>query len=226
MPATTRRSSTGRGRTRRTRPTLLPAGVLPGDHAARGFGVGVALGVAWGYAWGNCNWGHGDVDIDINRNVNRNNNIDRDRYQNQMGNRGQGSFQHDAAHRRGVGYGDSKTAKQYNRGKSPTAGSRDAYRGRTGSGGSDRAGGAGTRPSTGKGGQTPHARQPSAQQSGRSSAFGGYTNGNTARQQSARGQSSRQSYNSGRSSGGSRGGGSRGGGSRGGGGGRGGGGRR
>jgi hypothetical protein len=177
-----------------------------------GFGAGIALGFAWGYAWGHCNWNSYDVNVDIDRNVNRNNNINRDNYRNQMQNRGmtggKGAWQHDAAHRGGVGYGDAKTAQKFNRGASPNAGSRDAYRGRTPSGsGASRAPAPSTRPATG---QKPRTRQPSAQPN-RSSAFGGYTSGSSARAQSSRGQSSRQSYSrsTGRSGGGSRGGGRR-----------------
>ena len=164
------------------------------------FVAGIAVGVAWGYAWGSCNWNHCNVNVDVNRNVNLNRNINRTQYTNTMQARGmangQGTWQHDASHRQGVGYGDAKTAQQYNRGTSPSAASRDAYRGQPGSGGG---GAAGTRPAQGA----------SAQQSGTSGAFGGYTNGSTARAESARGQQSRQSYSGGASRGG--GGGSRGG---------------
>lgn len=171
-----------------------------------GFGVGIAIGVAWGYAWGSCNWGHCDVDVDIDRNVNRNRNIDRNWYKKNMNMAdGRGTFQHDATHRRGVGYADRATAQRYNRGPSPTAASRDAYRGRSGSAGAT------PRPS----GQRPSTAQSAQRSSG---GFQSYDRGSNVRQQSARGSASRQSYS--RSSA------SRGGGARGGGGGRGGGGRR
>lgn len=75
------------------------------------FGIGMAVG---GAIWGNCNWGwgHGDVDIDVNRynNFNRNTNINADR-SNLSGNRA--SWNHDASHRKGVGYQNSKVAGQY-----------------------------------------------------------------------------------------------------------------
>jgi hypothetical protein len=167
-----------------------------------GFGVGIAVGVAWGYAWGSCNWGHCDVDIDVDRNINRNRNIDRNWYKKDMKMAdGRGAWKHDAGHRRGVGYADRATAQRYNRGHSPTAASREGYRGRSGSAG------AAQRPA----GQKPSASRPSQRQSG----FQGYDRGSNVRQQSSRGQASRQSYS--RSHGGSRGG-SRGGGGRGGGG--------
>jgi len=169
--------------------------------------AGIAIGVAWGYAWGSCNWGHCDVDVDIDRNIDRNRNIDRSWYKNKTGLAdGRGKWQHDAAHRRGVGYADARTAQRYNRGASANAASREAFRGRTGDG-SRGAANAGKRPAT---------RQASAQPRRQSSAFSGYQRGSSARQQSSRGQVSRQS--SGYRGGGSRGGGARGGGGRGGGG--------
>jgi len=169
------------------------------------FAAGVALGVAWGYAWGNCNWGHYNVNVNVNRNYNYNTNINRTSYNRSVN--ANGTWQHDATHRRGVGYADTRTAQQYNRGASPNAASREAYRGRTGSGAT---------PSTRPAGQQP-ARQPSASQR-QSGAFNNYEKGSNVRQQSERGASSRQSYSQHSSGGGSRGGGSRGGGSRGGGG--------
>ncbi len=167
------------------------------------FAAGLAIGAAWGYAWGHCNWHSCDVDIDINRNVNRNRNIDRGWYRNKMESTGirggKGAWQHDVNHRRGAGYGDARTAQRYNRGSSPNAASREAYRGRPGSGGGASPG---TRPSAG---QRPHTR-PTAQPTRQSGAFGGYDRGSNVRQQSSRGRTSRQSYGS---RGGSRGGGAR-----------------
>jgi Protein of unknown function (DUF3300) len=166
-----------------------------------GVGVGIAVGVAWGYAWGNCNWGGDDIDIDIDRNVNRNRDIDRNWYKKNTNMAdGRGTFQHDATHRRGVGYADRATAQRYNRGPSPTAGSREAYRGRSGGASPS------TRPSSG---QKPSTARPSTSQR-QSGGFSSYDRGSNVRQQSSRGQSSRQSYS--RSHGGSRSGGSRGGG--------------
>ena len=106
--------------------------------AALAFTAGVALSAAWGYAWGGCNWGRGDVDIDVNRNTNINRNINRESYRANMearGQRGQGSWQHDASHRRGVSYRDQGTAQRFNRGGDARAeASREAFRGRAESG--------------------------------------------------------------------------------------------
>jgi len=92
------------------------------------FGAGVIVG---GALWGNCNWGYGDVDIDVNRynnfnrtDINRNTSID-----NRSGNRT--AWQHDAAHRQGVGYRDPTTQQRYGRGSSEDAvQSREEFRGR------------------------------------------------------------------------------------------------
>ena len=97
------------------------------------FGVGMAMGAA---IWGGCNWGWGggDVDIDVNRqnNFNRNTNINGGNRANTTG--GRQSFQHDASHRKGAGYQNSKVAGQYGaKGGSSRVGSEQA-RGRSGSG--------------------------------------------------------------------------------------------
>ena len=122
----------------------------PPSYPAYSFAVGVAVGVAWGYAWGNCNWhggsGYGNgggVYVNHNQNININNNINRGKYQGQGG---QGRWQHNPEHRKGVAYKDGKTAKQY--GQSPARsqqGRSDASRGYGNAG----AGGAGNRPSAG-----------------------------------------------------------------------------
>ncbi len=217
-----------------------PPAYVPGA-ALFSFGVGVAVGAAWGYAWGGCGWGNNEVNVDIDRNTNINNNIDRDKVKNDMKNkgqvndRGQGKFQHDASHRKGVSYRDQATAQKYNRGSSADAAkSRDSYRGRGEQGKQDLSRGGGDRPSDRSAGGGVSDRSSSGQRDsargGQDSAFGG-GGGKEVKQQSDRGRSSRESMGSsgkGPGSGGSRGGGG-GGGSRGGGGGggsRGGGGRR
>ncbi len=125
---------------------VYPYGYTPGA-ALFSFGMGVAVGAAWGYAWGGCNWGHGDVDVNVWRNQNINNNINRNNYANKVtnGERGQGQWQHNPEHRKGVSYRDQNTAQKYNRGQSPSAGTRDQYRGRTDSGRQDMARGDGGR---------------------------------------------------------------------------------
>ena len=101
------------------------------------FGAGVAMGAAWGYAWGNCNWNGGDVDIDVDRNTNINRNINRDQakqnlqQRGQANQRGQGKWQHNPEHRKGVSYRDQGTAQKFNRASTNNAiKSREQFRGR------------------------------------------------------------------------------------------------
>ena len=110
-----------------------PPGYVAGA-ALFSFGVGFAVGAAWGYAWGHCNWHGGNVNINVNRNININNNINRNVYANRFpaGSGGQGNWQHDPSHRKGVAYRDQTTAQKFNRGTSSEAArSREAYRGHT-----------------------------------------------------------------------------------------------
>jgi len=218
-------------------PMAPPYYYYPPGYAVGGallsFGVGMAIGAAWGYAWGGCGWGRGEVNIDVDRNTNINNNIDRDKAKNDMknrgqGDRGQGKFQHDASHRKGVSYRDQATAQKYNRGSSADAAkSRDSYRGRGEQGKQDLSRGGGDRPSDRSAGDRAGDRaggdrvsdrsggQRDSARGGKDSAFGG-GGGKEVKQQSDRGRSSRESMGSsgkGPGSGGSRGGG---GGSRGG----------
>src|SRR5262252_255548 len=106
-----------------------PPGYVFGSMFA--FGAGVALGAAWGYAWGNCNWRGGDVNVNVNRNANFNQNINRGDFSNKIGQGGQGRFQHDASHRKGVSYRDNATAQKFNRATpTQTAQAREQFRGR------------------------------------------------------------------------------------------------
>lgn len=86
----------------------------PGYYAAGAaisFGVGVAMGAAWGGGWGwGCGWGNNDIDIDVNNNFNRNSNINRNTNVNRSGN---GTWQHNSAHRGGAPYSDRSTANKY-----------------------------------------------------------------------------------------------------------------
>ena len=194
----------------------------PGYVAAASFvsfGVGMAVGSAM---WGNCNWGHGDVDVNVKHyNEFNRSNIDNSKWQ------------HNAEHRKGVGYRDNATQNRYGRQGAGSAQTREQFRGRGDQGrggtGGERvatregagAGGRGASPST-----ADRSRAGGAADRGRSSgAFEGMGNGAQTRQDSARGNSSRQSASSwgSRSGGGgtrsggmSRGGGGRGGGGRGG----------
>ena len=117
-------------------PAYPPYPVYPPGYtwgaAAFTFAAGVAVGAAWGYAWGGCNWHGGDVDIDVNRNANINRNIDRSKYQNRVtsGQGGQGKWQHDPAHRKGVSYRDQNTRQQYGQSR-PGAENRRDFRGQT-----------------------------------------------------------------------------------------------
>jgi len=117
------------------------------------FGAGVAMGAAWGYAWGNTNWNGGNVDIDVDRNTNINTNINRDQAKQKMqergqvNQRGQGQWQHNPEHRKGVSYRDQGTAQKFNRASTNDAvKSREQFRGRADQGRQDVArGGAGDR---------------------------------------------------------------------------------
>ena len=186
--------------------------------AGLAFAGGVALGAAWGYAWGGCNWhgGGGDININNSRNTNINNNIDRGKYANRQpggGQGGQGKWQHNPEHRKGVSYKDQGSRDKYGqsrpgaenrkdfRGQSPDrAGTRDtagrdaAGRDRPSTadrGGRDMASGrdAPGRDAGGRGGDTMQSRQ--------SGAFDGMDRGGKdAKMSSDRGSSSRQSMSS------------------------------
>jgi hypothetical protein len=98
-----------------------PPAYYPGQALLTGlaFGAGVAI---VGSLWGDCDWGNSDVDIDVERynNINGNNRI----------NVNQNKFQHNAAHRNGVPYRDSRSREQYGR-QLNGASQREAYRGDT-----------------------------------------------------------------------------------------------
>jgi hypothetical protein len=106
-----------------------------------GFGAGIWVGACWGYAWNYCHWGSRcDVYVDVHRNAHYNRYIDRDRYGRHMEGRtggdvrgGRGTWQHDPAHRRGVGYADRGSQQRYGRGPSASARSREVFRGWSGS---------------------------------------------------------------------------------------------
>jgi hypothetical protein len=96
-----------------------PPAYYPGQALMAGlaFGTGVAI---VGALWGECDWGNNDVDIDVNRynNINANNRITNN----------QNKWQHNAAHRNGVPYRDSRSREQYGR-QLDGASQRQAYRG-------------------------------------------------------------------------------------------------
>jgi len=96
-----------------------PPAYYPGQALMAGlaFGTGVAI---VGSLWGDCDWGNNEVDIDVNRynNINANNRISNN----------QNKWQHNAAHRDGVPYRDTRSREQYGRQLSG-ANERVAYRG-------------------------------------------------------------------------------------------------
>ncbi|MDB6145814.1 MAG: hypothetical protein JWP80_4858 [Pseudomonas sp.] len=105
-----------------------PPAYYPGQALMTGlaFGVGVA---AVGALWGECDWGNNDVDIDVNRSNNFSGNTRTTNNQsNQTPNNQKNKWQHNAAHRDGVPYRDSKSREQYGR-QLDGANQRDAYRG-------------------------------------------------------------------------------------------------
>ena len=144
-------------------PAYPPYAYYPPGYVATSmfaFGAGVAMGAAWGYAWGHSNWGGGNVDIDVNRNTNINNNINRDQAKQklqergQVNQKGQGNWQHNPEHRKGVSYRDQGTAQKFNRVSTNDAiKSREQYRGRADQGRQDLSRGGGVGDRGGPGGQ-------------------------------------------------------------------------
>jgi hypothetical protein len=217
--------------------SYYPPGYVAGSMFA--FGAGVAMGAAWGYAWGNSNWNGGNVDIDVDRNTNINNNINRDQAKQKMQERGQvnqkgqGNWQHNPEHRKGVAYRDQGTAQKFNRASTSEAvKSREDFRGRSDAGRQDLArGGSGDRAGAGDrggagqlggGNRAATADRGGASQLGggggadrggsgsRGGAFQGVDRGgSSARSASQRGSASRSSGGGGGRSGGGRSGGGR-----------------
>ncbi len=170
--------------------------------AAFSFAAGVAVGAAWGYAWGSCNWHGGNVDVDVNRNANINNNINREQYKQnlqqkgQLNRDGQGKWQHDADHRKGVSYRDQATAQKFNRGSSSDAiKSREAFRGRAEQGRQQLGG------QRQPGGERAFGRADPQGPQQRGGAFHGIDQGRSAGGASQRGQASRQSLSGARGQG-------------------------
>jgi hypothetical protein len=132
-------------------PAYPPYAYYPPGYVASSmmwFGAGMAMGAAWGYAWGNANWNGGDVDIDVDRNTNINRNINRDQAKQklqergQVNQKGQGKWQHNPEHRKGISYRDQGTAQKFNRASTNDAvKSREQFRGRAEQGRQDLGGG-------------------------------------------------------------------------------------
>jgi len=183
-------------------------------------GVAFATGILVGAAiWGGCNWGGGGVYIN-HHNFNNFNGS----------NIGNGNWNHNVDHRKGVAYGNDKAAQKFNRGGDARAAqSREQFRARADQGrsqlssmdrgqlqnrvsASDRAGGgnAGNRAGSGNLGNRPSASVGSRDIGSRSSSgFSGANYGSSSRAASSRGSSSRSSMSSGSRGGGGRGGGGR-----------------
>jgi hypothetical protein len=90
-------------------PVVYPA--YPAGGMLLSFGVGVAMGAAWGGGWGwNAGWG-GNNNININRNNTFVNNYNRGAGGGRYG--GNGSWQHNPAHRGGAPYANRATANRY-----------------------------------------------------------------------------------------------------------------
>jgi hypothetical protein len=105
-----------------------PTGYYLGTALATGlaFGAGIAVTSAlWG--WGRPNWGNGSVNV----NVNRFNNINANRVNNRVTSN---TWQHNADHRRGVGYTNANVRQQYRPNAGANTAARDAFRGRGASG--------------------------------------------------------------------------------------------
>jgi hypothetical protein len=112
--------------------SYYPPGYVAGT-AFLSFSVGMFVGSAM---WGGCNWGHSDINVNVNRynNFNRTdiNNVNRSNVNRSNVNN---SWQHNSAHRQGVGYRDSATQQRYGRGSSQQSlQARENYRGRDSSG--------------------------------------------------------------------------------------------
>src|SRR5215831_13537944 len=168
----------------------------------------MAVGAA---VWGNCNWHGGEVNINNSNYQNYSKNVNRSDVANnrisnaERGQRGgdRSQWQHNPEHRKGVQYRDQGSQQRFNRGASPQAQSREAFRGRAqqgrqelGRGGAGSFGGGQGGRGQGLGGQG-GARAQTVGSSGRSSfggreagAFQGMGGGGDARSFSSRGQSS------------------------------------
>ena len=203
-------------------------GYTPGQMATTSllsFGAGVAVGalVSDGFGWGdndvhvyNNYYGGGgggggggnknnNVNVNVEKNVDRSKSVERNKT---------GSWQHDAEHRRNVGYRDQRAQQKFERNNPNVArdrqvreqargfeggdGVRGGQAGRGQAGAANRAdrGGDRGRPSQtdrpgGGGGGRAEARQGGGQHGGRQGAFGDVGDGHASRQSSQRGASSR-----------------------------------
>lgn len=100
---------------------------------AGGAWFGFSVGIIWGAAiWGDCDWNHSDIDIDIehhNTFIDRTESGDRRQQAKDRAAQNQGQWKHEPAHRKGVGYKDSKVAQQYGGAPGQSRVTRDQARG-------------------------------------------------------------------------------------------------
>jgi len=154
------------------------------------------VGAAWGYAWGGANWNHGNVNVNVNQNNSINNNINRNNYANKIGGGGQGQWQHDPDHRKGVAYRDSNTQQKYGQQGRGSADARQDYRGHTPDDKGRTAQAADRQGMQDHKGSSAQTRQTGGQQK-TSAAFDGMNRGgNEAKMDSDRGRASMQGMSS------------------------------
>jgi hypothetical protein len=101
-------------------PAYYP-GYYPGAALVSGFAWGLGFAAA-GAIFGNCNWNGGDVHVDHHKATNIDRNFDARKSEG-------GRWQHDASHRKGVGYRDNATRERFGRGQAG-ADRRADFRGR------------------------------------------------------------------------------------------------
>jgi hypothetical protein len=94
------------------------------------FGGALATGIAWGAAyaignavWDNFDWGHGNINVDIDKNFNFDRHVDRNNVRVEH-------WQHNAEHRRGVGYNNKQVQNKF--AKANVGNRKLDYRGRNG----------------------------------------------------------------------------------------------
>jgi hypothetical protein len=93
------------------------------------FGLAVAIGAAWGYAWGGFDWGRHHATVNVYQNTYVNNRyVNRNVYASRYGG-GNGAWQHDPVHRKGVAYRDQNIAQRFGQVPRGNPDARRDYRG-------------------------------------------------------------------------------------------------